>query len=159
MERVMFSSNKQTWETPRDLFAILDGMFHFDLDVCADKDTAKCKRYFTEEQDGLKQDWEGVCWMNPPYNRHQHKWVKKGIEEVQKGNCKQLVVLIPARTETVAWQDYIFPNASNVMFFKGRLKFEGTDNAAPFPSALVIFGKSLTHDQKIILSTYGKVIE
>lgn len=158
MERVMFSSRDQTWETPNWLFNDLNKLFHFNLDVCADNESAKCERYFTEKDNGLAQDWDGVCWMNPPYNRYQHKWVKKAIDECENGNCKQVVILIPSRTETVAWQEYIFKNAKAILFFKGRIKFEGTDNAAPFPSALVVIGKRINKEQKDYLTKYGKVI-
>lgn len=154
----MFSSKDQTWETPQELFDDLNDIFKFDLDVCADEDSAKCKVYFNEEQDGLSQMWFGNCWMNPPYTREQAKWVKKAIEEVNAGNAETVVVLIPARTETVAWQKYIFAEAKAICFVNGRLKFSGCSNAAPFPSAIVLFGRYLTKDEKAKLSKYGKVI-
>ena len=61
----MFSSKTDLWATPQDLFNEVDNEFHFDLDVCALPENAKCKRYFSPEMDGLKQDWTGVCWCNP----------------------------------------------------------------------------------------------
>ena len=158
MERVMFSSRIQTWETPQELFDFLNEMFKFDLDVCADEKSAKCKVYFNEEQDGLKQLWFGNCWMNPPYNRQQVHWVKKAIDEINRGNAETVVILIPARTETVAWQKYIFNEAKAICFVNGRLTFSGCNNVAPFPSAIVVFGRHLTKEEKNKHSRYGKVI-
>ena len=78
----MFSSKTDMWETPQDLFDRLDAIYRFDLDVCAVPENAKCERYFTPEIDGLKQDWSGTCWMNPPYGREIGKWVRKAYESV-----------------------------------------------------------------------------
>lgn len=153
----MFSSKDQTWETSQELFDDLNRVFEFELDVCADNKSAKCEYYYSEEENGLIQDWKGICWMNPPYSRHQHKWVKKGIEEVDNGNCKQLVVLIPARVETVAWQDYIFKRAVAICFVRGRLKFNNCEAGAPFPSAICVFGEKITEEQKNVLEKYGKL--
>ena len=82
---VHFSSKSCLWATPWDFFNKLDAEFGFTLDVCALHENAKCSRYFTPEEDGLKQDWRGVCWMNPPYGREIGKWVA-GSNEVRQGN-------------------------------------------------------------------------
>ncbi len=134
---VMFSSKDQTWETPIKFFNKVNKEFNFDIDVCATEATAKCDIYYTPEIDGLKQDWNGNCWMNPPYGREIGKWIKKAYEESLKGAT--VVCLIPARTDTTYWHEYIFPYASEIRFIKGRLKFGNSTNSAPFPSALVIF--------------------
>ena len=60
----MFSSKTDLWETPQELFDRLDARFHFEVDVCATAENAKCKRYYTREVDGLAQKWEGVCWCD-----------------------------------------------------------------------------------------------
>ena len=86
----LFSSNTDEWATPQDFFDKLNAEFHFDLDVCATKENAKCKRFFTKEHDGLKQDWKGVCWMNPPYGRQISLWVYKALESARGG--RQLFV-------------------------------------------------------------------
>lgn len=84
----MMSSNTCEWETPPDFFRKLDDEFHFDLDVCATPENAKCRRYFTKEQDGLKQEWTGTCWMNPPYGRVISLWMKKALDSsLGGGNC------------------------------------------------------------------------
>ena len=81
----LFSSRTDEWETPKDFFQKLDDEFHFDLDVCATPKNAKCKRFFTKEQDGLKQEWKGTCWMNPPYGRQISLWVKKALDSARGG--------------------------------------------------------------------------
>jgi site-specific DNA-methyltransferase (adenine-specific) len=136
----MTSSKKQDWETPHEFFNKVNHEFNFTLDVCAVPETAKCKRYFTPEIDGLKQDWsKDVCWMNPPYGRQQIKWIQKAYQESLKGAT--VVCLIPARPDTIVWHEYIFPYAE-VRFIKGRISFVGAESGALFPSALVIFGKN-----------------
>ncbi len=132
---VHFSSKSDDWATPQDLFNILDAKYHFDLDVCASAENAKCPVYFTKEQDGLKQEWEGVCWMNPPYGREIGKWIKKAYESAIGGAI--VVCLLPARTDTAWWHDYAMKGS--ITFLRGRLKFGGHKNSAPFPSAIVVF--------------------
>lgn len=129
----LFTSNTPEWATPQDFFDKLDSEFHFDLDVCATAENAKCKRFFTKEQDGLSQQWGGVIYMNPPYGREIVKWVKKCSE--YNGTA---VALLPARTDTRWFHDYIYGKAE-IRFIKGRLKFGGSKNSAPFPSMVVIF--------------------
>lgn len=132
----LMSSNTDLWETPQDFFDRLDAEFHFDLDVCALPENAKCKRYFTPTQDGLLQDWRGVCWMNPPYGRKIGLWVRKAYETAVSGGGT-VVCLLPARTDTAWWHDYAMKG--EVRFIRGRLKFGGSKNSAPFPSAVVVF--------------------
>lgn len=132
---VMFSSKTDMWETPQDFFDRLNAEFWFTCDVCATKENAKCEHYFTKEQDGLKQEWTGVCWCNPPYGRMVGKWVQKAAES----KCT-VVMLLPARTDTRWFHDLIYKKAE-VRFLRGRLKFGGCKDAAPFPSMVVIFRK------------------
>lgn len=135
---LMFSSKDQTWETPQDFFDKLDDEFNFTLDPCCTHETAKCEKHYTPEEDGLSQCWGGeIVFMNPPYGREQPNWIKKAYKESLK-NGTTVVCLIPARTDTKVWHDIIFPNAE-IRFIKGRLKFGGSKNSAPFPSAVVIF--------------------
>lgn len=71
---VMFSSKTDLFETPQDFFDELDQEFHFNLDVCALPENAKCEKFYTPEMDGLSQPWNGVCWCNPPYGREIGTW-------------------------------------------------------------------------------------
>lgn len=136
---VMWSSKTMDWSTPQDFFDKLNEEFHFTLDPCADGLNHKCDKYYTEEQDGLKQDWSGErVFCNPPYGRDVPKWVRKCFQEVYSGKCKCAVMLLNARTDTRWFHDYIY-NKAEVRFVKGRLKFGGQTQPAPFPSMVVIF--------------------
>jgi phage N-6-adenine-methyltransferase len=132
---VHFSSATDDWATPQDFFDDLNREFNFDLDVCASSTNAKCARYFTAQDDGLTQKWGGVCFMNPPYGRTIGKWMAKAVAEWQAGAT--VVCLVPARTDTIWWHTYAMQG--EIRFIKGRLKFGNSKNAAPFPSAVVVF--------------------
>ena len=135
---VHYSSKTNEWSTPQAFFDELNKEFNFTLDPCATSENAKCTKYFTVEDDGLKQDWsKDVVFMNPPYGREIKYWVQKAYEESLKGAT--VVCLIPARTDTAYWHDYIFGKADDIRFIKGRLKFGGSKNPAPFPSAIIIY--------------------
>ena len=129
----MYSSNTFMWETPKELFEKLNKEFNFDVDVCATKENAKCKKFYTPEENGLQQDWTGTCWMNPPYGKEISKWVKKAYE-----SKATVVCLLPARTDTRWFHEYIYKK-SEIRFIKGRIKFSNSKNYAPFPSMIVIF--------------------
>lgn len=132
---VHFSSKTDEWPTPQDFFDKLDAEFHFELDVCATPENAKCDRYFTKHENGLLQKWTGVCWMNPPYGREIGQWVKKAYESALDGAT--VVCLLPSRTDTSWWHDYCMKG--EVRFVRGRLKFGNASQNAPFPSAVVVF--------------------
>ena len=133
---LFFSSASDCWATPDDLFQKLNKYFKFDLDVCANKLNAKCKLYFTEDDNGLQKDWLGTCFMNPPYGRGISEWVKKAYNtSIEQGNT--IVCLLPARCDTRWWHDYCVHG--EITFIKGRLKFGNAKNCAPFPSAIVVF--------------------
>jgi len=133
--RVHFSSRRNSWETPQYLFDKLNEEFHFELDVCATSENAKCKKYYSPAEDGLKQEWKGICWMNPPYGREIEKWLRKAHESALAGAT--VVCLVPARTDTAWWFDHCAKG--EIRFIRGRLKFGGSINAAPFPSAIIVF--------------------
>ena len=135
----MFSSKTDLWETPQDFFDRLNDEFHFNVDVCATPDNAKCGTYFTKENDGLSQSWGGggyTCWCNPPYGREIGKWVQKAYLSSRDGST--VVMLLPARTDTKWFHEYIY-NQAEIRFIKGRLKFGNSKNSAPFPSMVVVF--------------------
>lgn len=135
---LMFSSETCEWPTPQDFFDKLDSEFHFTLDPCADVVNHKCDRYYTKAEDGLTKNWGGqTVFCNPPYGREISKWVKKCYEESHKDNTT-VVMLIPARTDTSYFHDYIY-NHAEVRFIRGRLKFGNSKNSAPFPSMVVVF--------------------
>ncbi len=138
MNQVLFSSATDQWATPQETFDALNQEFHFDLDPCADTHNHKCERYFTKEENGLVQSWGGCrVFCNPPYGRDIGKWVEKAYHEGHKENTL-VVLLIPARTDTRYFHDYILHRAE-IRFVAGRLKFGNAHNSAPFPSMIVIF--------------------
>lgn len=133
----LFSSNSDEWATPNNVFEDLNTEFHFTLDPCATAQNAKCQFFYTTEDNGLLLDWEGQsCFVNPPYSQIK-AWVKKCYEESQKPHTK-VVMLIPARTDTHYFHDFILGKAE-LRFVRGRLHFNDSKNSAPFPSMIVIF--------------------
>lgn len=134
---LMFSSATPEWETPQAFFDALDAEFHFTLDPCSTDENAKCAKHYTKAQDGLAQDWTGeTVYCNPPYGREMPKWIQKCYEHKNRGGVA--VMLIPARTDTRAFHEYIYHKAE-IRFVKGRLKFGNAQNSAPFPSMVVVF--------------------
>lgn len=146
--KVMHSSarngdkNKDKWQTPPEVFAQLDKQYGFTLDAAAEPETALCLSYFTEEDDALVQDWSGhVVFCNPPYSKLK-AFAKKAYEESLKGT--KVVMLVPARTDTIAFHEYLSKGA--VRFIRGRLKFlqnGQTQDAAPFPSMICVLGPGI----------------
>jgi len=135
--KVHFSSENMEWATPQAFFDELNKEFNFTLDPCATPESAKCKKFFTKEDDGLSKSWDNeIVFCNPPYGRAMRDWVKKA-SEVRGGVT---VLLIPARTDTTYFHDYIYQKEGvEIRFIRGRLKFGGSKMSAPFPSMLVIF--------------------
>lgn len=132
----LYSSAKEDWGTPQNLFDQLNREFNFTLDVCASGSNHKCEQYFTREIDGLSQRWCGTIWMNPPYGRDIVKWVKKAHDESLGGSL--CVCLLPVRSDTRWWHNHVM-HASEIRLLTRRLTFEGDGNKAPFPAAIVVF--------------------
>lgn len=145
---LMFSSETDNWATPQDFFDKLNEKYNFNLDPCADEKNHKCNNFFTKEKNWLKQSWSLEYWIqskvfcNPPYWRVLKDWVAKASAEIKQDYCDLIVMLIPARTDTRYFHEYIY-NKENIEieFLKWRLKFWDSKNSAPFPSMLVIFKK------------------
>jgi phage N-6-adenine-methyltransferase len=150
MDDVLFSSSSDEWATPPSLFTqIKDAFGPFDLDPCGTLANHKAPRWYDNDVhgDGLINAWNAPetddgranVFVNPPFS-NLPAWVKKARQEI-RGASNQVVLLIPARTDTRVWQEEIFPYADYISFIKGRVKFlqEGKVNAAPFPSAIVVF--------------------
>lgn len=143
MNKALLSSKKMDYCTPQKFFETLNEEFSFALDAAATAKNAKCKTYYTPETDGLSSPWNtagGAVFCNPPYGREIGKWVRKAYEEAQRGTT--VVLLIPARTDTTYFHNYIYGKAE-IRFIRGRLRFTDEDGnayaAAPFPSMVVIY--------------------
>lgn len=134
----LFSSKSNEWATPIALFRELDAEFHFDLDPCCTHENAKCEIHYTIEDDGLSKNWGGRrVFCNPPYGRELPKWVRKCYEESKRASV--VVMLIPARTDTSYFHDFIYHKAKEIRFIRGRLHFNESRQGAPFPSMIVVF--------------------
>lgn len=150
----LFSSENHSWETPDDIFNELNRIFNFNLDVCANENNHKLDKYFSIDENGLEQRWEGSCFMNPPYGREIGKWIKKAYEESLNG--AKVVALVPARTDT-KWFQYCW-KADYLYFIKGRVKFLENGKSvgsSTFPSVLVIWN----HKEKFELNFKGTLIK
>jgi phage N-6-adenine-methyltransferase len=148
MNKGLFTSEHGDWETPQDLIDDLKTVFTFDLDVCASRPNV-CDNYYTKEDDGLIQEWNGLCWMNPPYGREISKWMHKARDT-------NTLALVPARTDTKWFHDCL-DSIALVVFIKGRIKFVRNEKSAPapFPSMFIKFGSMPNMDQMWKLESYG----
>jgi site-specific DNA-methyltransferase (adenine-specific) len=150
MNEVHFSSKTNEWSTPMDQFRVLDRRCHFTLDPCSTKRNAKCKKFFTWKENGLRQSWAGeTVFMNPPYGREIGHWIRKAYEESTQGAT--VVCLIPARTDTAYWHDYVMRFADEIWLKRGRIKFGGSQNSAPFPSAVIVFRP---HSHRLVMRAF-----
>ena len=179
VDKVLFSSDMGEWNTPPDLVADMAEVFKWALDACASGPNV-CENYYNAEQNSLLKPWRGMVWMNPPYGRGIGKWMQKAVSETETRYPDTTVVcLVPARTDTIWWHTAM-PHSTVVVFIEGRLTFGsheywqqrwytptingkpnslfgkiGKKNSAPFPSALIVFGKLETQAQKARLYSYG----
>lgn len=133
---------KDKWETPQKVFDELNAKYRFTLDPCCEKHTAKCQKYYTEQENGLLKDWTGeIVFVNPPYSRDNIKvWMKKCYEESLKGVV--IVALIPVSTSSKWFHKYVLGKA-DLEFYKGRIKFIGAPYTAPFSSMLAIYNNPI----------------
>jgi phage N-6-adenine-methyltransferase len=139
LNQSLFSSKRLDWETPHHFFKELDDEFHFTLDPCCQPENAKCAKFYTPKENGLSRDWQGeTVFCNPPYGKQITEWVIKCQKEGNKPGTT-VVLLIPVRTSTRYFHQYIYKRAQEIRFIKGRLRFVGAPYQAPFPSMLVIF--------------------
>ena len=130
-------AKSQEWETPQDLFDKLNAEFNFTLDACATAENAKCKTFYTKSTDGLKQDWNGRVYCNPPYGREIPEWVLKAKIELIRRRAEIVVMLLPSRTGTSWFHGQLYNTKGvELRFLQGRLKFG--KNSAPFDSMIVI---------------------
>ena len=151
----VFSHDSDEWSTPQAFYDLLNEEFQFTLDPCATAENAKCARFFTKEQDGLSQVWDGeAAWVNPPYSQIK-AWTEKCVKETLDygvWSCT-VVLLIPSRTDTRYWHNWVM-RAAEVRFVKGRLRFGGSKNSAPFPSAVAVFRPG--HTGNPVMSAMGR---
>ena len=132
--------HSDNWETPNDLYEDLNKEFNFDFDPCPIS-----YKQITPDNDGLLLEWGDRNFINPPYSRKlKEAFVKKAVEESNKG--KLCVLLLPVSTSTVLFHDYIQPNADEIRFLRGRVKFIGTNTYGEKVST-----KAGMHDSMIVI--------
>jgi site-specific DNA-methyltransferase (adenine-specific) len=138
----MLPSKSNDWETPQPLFDYLDSAYHFTLDACATPGNAKCKRFYTQEDDGLSKSWTGeTVWINPPYSGRGtlEDWVKKAAAQTESHPSTIVVGLLPVRTSNAWFRDYVY-RCAQLSYIIQRIRFGGADNVAPFPSMIAVWG-------------------
>lgn len=142
------------WRTPKVLFNALNEEFGFSLDVCALAWNAQCERFFSPEEDGLKQTWDGVCWCNPPFDATQGKWVKKAFDEAQHGVTT--VVILPGNYHDSAWWHEFALRASELRYMRGRAEFENIQAKKTAMRTVILVFKPFCTGPPIIKSVWAK---
>lgn len=134
----LYTSATEEWETPPAFFEAINAEYNFTLDPACTEENHKCPKFYTKKEDGLQQDWGGErVYINPPYGRQIVKWIEKAEAEAKKPDTL-CVLLLPARTDTAWFHDHIAKNAK-IYFIRGRLRFNGSNSNAPFPSMLAVY--------------------
>jgi phage N-6-adenine-methyltransferase len=136
MDEVLYSSRSEKWGTPQDLFDTLHREFRFNLDAAASTKTTKLERFYTKGDNGLVKSWDDSTFLNPPYGRGIGLWMDKAARE---GRHITVVALVPARTDTDWFHCSVWGVAAELCFIKGRLRFEGGNHCATFPSVVVVY--------------------
>ena len=140
----LYSSRSEEWPTPQTFFDELNREFKFTLDPCATSENAKCNAYFTQQDDGLKQNWRRHrVFCNPPYGKAMREWARKCFEASQRGAL--VVLLAHARTDTRWFHDWVYGKAHEIRFVRGRLRFGYGTQSAPFPSLVAIYRPKTIH--------------
>ena len=141
-EKAYHSSKKMTWRTPESVLLpvrkVLEGEILLDPAASADPNHWIAKRNITESENGLTQSWSDKAFVNPPYGRVLPKWAKKIAAEAANGY--EILALVPARTDT-RWFRVFWDTANGICFYHRRIVFVGASSGAPFPSAVVYWGK------------------
>ena len=141
-QKILFSTGNDSWSTPAAIYYDLDKEFKCNFDPCPLNTRVKIENSLFPEQDldvvynGLDVEWGSSTFCNPPYSEISD-WIDKTYIEFKKG--KRIVLLVPSRTDTKWFHRYVLPHAKEIRFVKGRLKFGGAKNSAPFPSMIIIF--------------------
>lgn len=155
--KTLWSSKEQGWNTPQWLFDKLNSYYNFTTDACTSKDNPlNCPLFFTKETNGLNfTEWKGNVYINPEY-KNILPWIMAAYSYYYWFG-ESVVILIPSRTGNKLWQDKVFPLANLICFIRGRLKFSGHDNSAPFDSALIVFGY-ISEEEKNLYNQLGHTI-
>ena len=134
-----FKSNSIEYSTPQILFNSMNILYNFELNVCASVENAKCKLFYTKEDDSLTKEWTGNCWMNPPFNKQLGKFVLKMHRDFLKyGGIK--CALIPVRSNTIWWSKVVLD--AECVFINGEVNFNEEKRGLWLPMCLLVFGNN-----------------
>lgn len=139
----LLASGDMSWQTPDNVLERVRKLGTIALDPCTNAgNPVGAARFYTPKDFGLSQSWAtdargGLIYVNPPYGRELPEWIAKCVEEARNG--AELVALVPSRTDT-RWFDAALGTCHALAFWRGRLKFRGAKDCAPFPSALFYWG-------------------
>ena len=144
IHQALYTSRSEEWPTPPTFFNKLNEEFHFTLDPCATIQNAKCTKFYTQQDNGLLQDWGSHrVFCNPPYGKWMRDWARKCFESSQDGAL--VVLLAHSRTDTRWFHDWVYGKAAELRFVRGRLKFGDGKQSAPFPSLISVFNPRTKH--------------
>jgi len=139
----MFTSATPEWYTPQHIIdRVLRVFGEISLDPCSnsaneEEANVPAENYYTAATDGLSQPWHGRVYMNPPYGDEIPQWVDRMVQAFEGEEVDEAIALLPARTDT----NWFRPLGNYVLaFIRGRLKFSGSENSAPFPSVVIYLG-------------------
>jgi len=155
-------NSKDNWMTPKYFFNLLDSEFHFELDPCSDDQNHLCDNYYTEEENGLDQYWEGLrVFVNPPFSQKEN-WIRKCYEESLKKNT-EIVLIIPSTTDTKIWHEIIMKFADEIRFCLGRVNFKYPEvlvkNSPTFPLSIIIFRNIRKYHHLYVTSFFHKNLQ
>lgn len=155
MAALLSSQSDEHYTPPEVLEKVIAVLEEIDFDPCSDPGlNVPAKRHYTAEENGLGCFWYGRVFLNPPYGRAVGRWTSKLVQEFQAGNVTEAIALVAARPGSKWFQALLdFP----VCYWRGRIKFLGNPDPAPFDSALFYLGD---RPQKFaeIFGTAGKVL-
>ncbi len=132
-----FKSKGVEYTTPDKLFQPLNDEFNFKLDAASSPQNKKCSLFYTEYDDGLACPWVTSTWCNPPYGQQLPKWARKGYTEHHERGIT-VVMLLPIRSNTKYWRDYIHYGKAEIRFVDWKPAFNG-ENGFSTPLAVIVW--------------------
>lgn len=158
-------TGENEWYTPREYLTLArEVMGGIDLDPATSEianEVVQAAQIFTMNDDGLRKEWHGNVWMNPPYSQpHIQKFIEKLSDEYKAGRTTQAIALTHNYTDT-AWFHLAAENCKAICFTRGRIAFTSPDGDKAAPTqgqAFFYFGKDVEKFASIF-SPVGFVVE
>ena len=161
---IAITPNDSEWYTPKYILDMVCGVFPIDLDPCSNEQkTVGAKIHYTKEDNGLLLPWCGNVFINPPYGREIGKWVDKFLYELDIGNIKNAILLVPVKTDTRWWYK-LSEGLACWCAVSGRVKFQSPDpnkytTVGTFASGIILFTQdsNIQKSFEIQFSHMGKI--